>query len=216
MKHLKKTLTAEKQQHQRIKNYYQFQSQIYDWTRWAFLFGRTGILKKLPFNKNDRFSIAEIGCGTGFNLEYLAQKYLNASLIGIDVSSEMLDIARDKLLHFPNTKVFHNKPYDQYFDFLPSPPDVILFSYALTMINPQWKELLDKAYQDLPKGGLILVTDFHDSAFRFFKNHMGHHHVRMDSHLLPELKSRFKTQWSSVKLAYGGIWKYMMFVGEKQ
>ena len=29
-----------------------------------------------------------------------------------------------------------------------------MFSYALTMINPQWSELIEHAYEDIKPGGL--------------------------------------------------------------
>lgn len=216
MKSISKVSADEVGQHQRIRQYYQFQSRIYDATRWAFLFGRVGILKQIPYSKDDVFRIAEIGCGTGFNMEYIAQRFPKAELIGVDVSKDMLGIARAKLLHFNNDKIFYHLPYDQNSTFLNPAPDIILFSYALTMINPQWKDLIRKAYDDLPKGGKIMVADFYDSGFKFFKNHMGNHHVRMDGHLLPELKRLFKTKYEPVKKAYGGLWKYFMYVGEKE
>ncbi|MEM1319477.1 MAG: class I SAM-dependent methyltransferase [Bacteroidota bacterium] len=204
------------EQQQRIKNYYQFQSRIYDTTRWAFLFGRLGILQHIPFTAQEVFRLAEIGCGTGFNLDHIARAYPQASLIGVDVSADMLDQAREKLLHFPNTKIFYHQAYDLESQILrATPPDIILFSYALTMINPQWKDLLAKAHQDLPKGGKIMVVDFHNSRLRFFKNHMGNHHVRMDAHVLPELKRLFTTRTARVKKAYMGIWEYFIYVGEK-
>ncbi len=202
-------------QHQRIRNYYQFQSQIYDATRWAFLFGRKGILKLIPFEKNETFSIAEIGCGTGFNMQIIAKNYPQSKLLLVDVSKDMLDIATEKLSQFKNQKVVFNLPYDQNFSFQAS-PDIILCSYALTMINPQWKELIQKAYADLPKGGKIMVADFYDSNFGIFKAHMANHHVRMDGHLLPELKKLFKTKHESISKAYGGVWEYFMYVGEKE
>lgn len=203
-------------QHQRISRYYQFQSKIYDWTRWSFLFGRIGILNHLPFDKQEHFRLAEIGCGTGFNLQILAKRFPNASLIGVDVSEDMIAVAKSKLSKFSNTIRLHQEPYTPKSNFLTPQPDVILFSYALTMINPQWKTLITKAYQDLPKGGKIMVVDFHDSALSFFKNHMGTHHVRMDGHILPVLEQQFKTVHSAVHTAYGGVWQYFMFVGEKE
>jgi S-adenosylmethionine-diacylgycerolhomoserine-N-methlytransferase len=44
---------------------------------------------------------------------------------------------------------------------------------------------------------------------------MANHHVRMDEHILPVLKKHFKTNYSAVKSAYGGLWEYFMFIGEK-
>ncbi len=202
-------------QQERMCRYYRFQSKIYDWTRWAFLFGRTRILKKLGFDHQDKFRIMEVGCGTGFNLDRIARKYPNVELVGIDVSENMLEIAEKKLKKRKNKKVFHPLPYGKDTDFLFHPPDIILFSYSLTMINPQWPELLEKAYRDLPEGGKILVIDFHDSRFQWFKSHLGNHHVRMDRHLLPELQRLFKPIESKVNSAYMGVWQYFLFVGEK-
>lgn len=210
-----KVSTAEIDQQKRISNYYQFQAKIYDLTRWSFLFGRLSILKLIPFSKDEKFRLAEIGCGTGYNLDYLAQRFSNIDLVGVDVSEDMIGKARKKLLHFPQSKFFYQQPYEPHSNILNPAPDIILFSYALTMINPQWKSLVTKAYQDLPKGGKIMVVDFHDSKFQFFKNHMGGHHVRMDSHILPELKKQFKTTHSSVHKAYAGLWEYFMYIGKK-
>lgn len=206
---------AIREQHDKMSGYYVFQSQIYDMTRWSFLFGRLGVLKLLPYQTDDAFTLAEIGCGTGFNMEYIAKKYSNSKLIGVDVSEDMLNIAKKKLSNTNKSVVFHHRPYTLEADFLTPAPDVILFSYALTMINPQWKTLVQKAYNDLPKGGKIIVVDFHNSALPFFKNHMAGHHVKMDGHILPVLEEKFKTVHSSVKNAYGGIWQYFMYVGEK-
>lgn len=212
-----KTSKLEQQQQQNISNYYQFQSKIYDLTRWSFLFGRLKVLRHISFSKKDAFKLAEIGCGTGFNLEYLTQKYINIEVVGVDVSKDMMAIAQNKMLHYPNTKVFYQEPYTVKSVFLkPHAPDIILFSYTLTMINPQWKNLIYKAYEDLPSGGKIIVVDFHNSKFSFFKKHMGNHHVRMDGHILAELKAlHFKFQKSSVHNAYLGLWEYFLFIGEK-
>lgn len=206
---------GELQQQQEIKQYYQFQSKIYDLTRWAFLFGRLGILKKIAFQKSDSFHMAEIGCGTGFNLNHLAKQFPRAKFTGVDVSEEMVNIARHKLGKYANEIKLHNLPYGLDSTFLKPTPDIILFSYSLSMINPQWEDLIEKAYEDLAIGGKIMVVDFYHSKFPFFKNHMANHHVRMDEHILPVLKKHFKTNYSAVKSAYGGLWEYFMFIGEK-
>ncbi|MEO1515367.1 MAG: class I SAM-dependent methyltransferase [Bacteroidota bacterium] len=214
-RNLSSTQHQERQQHERISGYYVFQSKIYDMTRWSFLFGRLGILKHIPFGREDHFRLAEIGCGTGFNLNHLAKNFPKAEFIGADVSKEMMDLTRKKLANYPNKQSLHQQAYEANSTILSPAPDIILFSYALTMINPQWKELLHKAYEDLAVGGKIMVVDFHDSSLALFKNHMSNHHVRMDSHILPELENLFSTVYQSVRRAYGGIWKYFLFVGEK-
>ena len=89
---------------------------------------------------------------------------------------------RITLLEQPYTK--GDTKYNNHFD-------IILFSYALTMINPQWHDLILQAKADLKPGGAIGVADFYNSKNQWFKNHMGNHHVRMDSHLNPVLEAEF-------------------------
>lgn len=202
-----------KEQNQTIATYYQFQSQIYDLTRWTFLFGRKQIVNLLPFAQDANFSLLEIGCGTGYNLKRLATYYPHAQLQGMDLSADMLHIAQQSTKSHLDRIELIQAPYGA--APLSYCPDVILFSYALTMINPQWEELLEQAYQDLAPGGIIAVTDFHDSRFSWFKQHMGNHHVRMDGHLLPALKSRFSPVFEEIKQAYLGVWEYVIFVGRK-
>ena len=46
-------------------------------------------------NSEDK-RILEVGCGTGYNLLNLAQTYPKATLVGMDLSSDMLAIAKKK------------------------------------------------------------------------------------------------------------------------
>ena len=197
-----------------MQQYYRFQSKIYDLTRWAFLFGRRSILNHIPFNRMDVFTCLEVGCGTGHNLVSLATMYPNARITGMDVSRDMYEIALEKMLPFGDRVKLQNRPYHFNDRTREGQVDVILFSYALTMINPQWSDLLQRAYLDLKHGGRILVVDFHDSKHHFFKKHMSGHHVRMDGHLLPVLRE-FRPVHQKVKSAYFGLWEYVEFVGER-
>jgi S-adenosylmethionine-diacylgycerolhomoserine-N-methlytransferase len=155
----------------------------------------------------------EVGCGTGYNLRNIRRQFPEAKLIGLDVSGDMLKKAQKKLSG--PAMEWRNKPY------MPEDPefagkvDVILFSYALTMINPQWKDLVEKAKADLKPGGIIAAVDFHDSRFRWFKAHMANNHVKMESHILPRLEELFTPLYNKVKPAYLGVWEYFMFVGKK-
>ncbi|MEM9260149.1 MAG: methyltransferase domain-containing protein [Bacteroidota bacterium] len=203
-----------KQQADRIQNYYTFQSKIYDLTRWSFLFGRKGILQHLPFAHEETFHLLEVGCGTGHNLARVRKFYPEAQLTGMDVSKDMLGIARRKFAN-QESVILLEQPYERKFYSWTGKLDAILFSYSLTMINPQWQELIQQAYKDLRPGGVIAVADFHDSNWPGFKRHMGGHHVRMDGHLLPVLASNFQTVVAQVSDAYLGVWEYLLYVGKK-
>jgi len=207
--------TGENQaQAEKIKGYYRFQSGIYDLTRWSFLFGRSAILKALPFAYEEPFHLLEVGCGTGRNLALAAKLFPEAKLTGMDVSADMLALASKRTKHQKRT-ILLEQPYESQYYSWTNKLDVILFSYSLTMINPQWRSLIAQAYKDLRPGGIIAGVDFHDSQVPAFKNHMANHHVRMDGHLLPELEAHFYSEYQEVKTAYRGLWQYVLYVGRK-
>lgn len=205
---------AHEQQATRIQQYYAFQSRIYDLTRWSFLFGRSAIFNELPFEHEEPFHLLEVGCGTGHNLVRARHLFSEAKLTGMDVSGDMLTRAKRRFSSSEEV-VFLEQAYGNNCYTWTGKLDVILFSYALTMINPQWETLIHQAYKDLRPGGYIAVVDFHDSRWSFFKKHMAGHHVRMDSHILPVLKDNFYPVREEVKSAYLGLWKYLLFVGRK-
>jgi len=198
-----------------MKKYYKFQSKIYDSTRWMFLFGRTNLVHELPIARDAAIRILEIGCGTGYNLEKFANYYVNAQLVGMDVSEDMIDLSKKKLAKYSNRIDLLPKAYGEDAFSRNSSFDVVVFSYALTMINPQWEELIEQAYKDIKPGGIIAVVDFHKSYNPIFKLHMKNNHVRMDGHLLPVLEDKFSTLSSDVQSAYLGMWHYFSFVGIK-
>ena len=202
-------------QNQQMRNYYQWQSKIYDSTRWSFLFGRNKIIQLIPSLKHEDVRILEVGCGTGYNLKKLARKYKTAKIIGMDVSGDMVNLATKNLQDYKDRVTVLEQPYRKGDQTYAESFDVILFSYSLTMINPQWEELIHQAKADLKKGGAIAVVDFYNSRFPWFKNHMGNHHVRMDSHLTPLLEAEFDTFYKKAKNAYGGVWQYFLYVGKK-
>jgi S-adenosylmethionine-diacylgycerolhomoserine-N-methlytransferase len=197
----------------RVERYYRFHSKIYDGTRWIFLFGRAALIQELSANRT-RTNILEVGCGTGKNLINLCRNFPEADITGLDISEEMLKVARKKIGPLAGQVTLLHKAYDQLLQ--PARPfDLILFSYSLSMINPGWDHAIECAYSDLAQGGLIAVVDFNDSALFLFKRWMRLNHVRMDGHLLPKLESRFQPRTLEIRRAYGGVWTYLIFLGEK-
>ncbi|MCB0651415.1 MAG: class I SAM-dependent methyltransferase [Saprospiraceae bacterium] len=206
---------TKEQQAEAMKAYYRLHAAIYDLTRWTFLFGRRKIVRLLAKQNPIPHRIMEIGCGTGFNLRQLGRQFPLTQVIGMDVSAKMLHKARKNTNVFEDRIQLIEQPYsfgDMKFN---DKMDVILFSYSLTMINPQWEELIAQAAYDLKPGGLIGVVDFYNSPFQWFKSHMGNNHVRMDGHLNPVLKRHFQTEYEQVSNAYGGVWQYFMYIGRK-
>jgi len=204
-----------KSQNKAMKKYYKFQSKIYDSTRWTFLFGRLNIMHQLPIAQDAEIKILEVGCGTGFNLSNFAKYFKQANFVGMDVSEDMIDLSAKNTKAYQDRVELLAKPYGEEAFEEKETFDVVLFSYALTMINPQWRDLIEAAYEDIKPGGLIAVVDFHESRNPLFKWHMKNNHVRMDSHLLPVLEEKFSTLSADVQNAYFGLWQYFTFVGIK-
>ncbi|WP_020527669.1 class I SAM-dependent methyltransferase [Flexithrix dorotheae] len=201
-------------QFDRIKDWYVFQSRIYDLTRWTFLFGREKIIKLLPFTKNQEFSVLEVGCGTGTTLKYLADRFPKARLTGYDLSGDMLNVAEAKLDKYGERIELRNEAYPPG-RVLSEKYDLVLFSYCLSMINPGFDVLLDQANSDLKENGILALVDFHNTDYVFYKNFMDENHVTLEAQLLPALEKRFVPKTVKIKKGLLGIWRYLLFVGEK-
>ncbi|MEL7222598.1 MAG: class I SAM-dependent methyltransferase [Bacteroidota bacterium] len=198
-----------------MKSYYHFHAKIYDLTRWSFLFGRHQIIHDLGKSDIKPKKILEVGCGTGYNTRLLIEQFPEAHLLALDVSAEMLEKAIAKTAQLSPKVEFINQPYTFGDTTYHKQLDIILFSYSLTMINPQWESLIIQASRDLKPGGIIAVVDFHNAPFQWFKSHMQNNHVRMEGHILPVLQRRFISIKEQIHPAYGGIWKYFTFMGMK-
>jgi S-adenosylmethionine-diacylgycerolhomoserine-N-methlytransferase len=197
----------------RMEQYYRVHAAIYDATRWSFLFGRGAIVQYIA-QAITPTTILEIGCGTGHNLLTLHRAFPAATLVGIDAAPSMIARAQRRL----GTNIKHVVLVPQVYDqpLRPQRPfDVVLCSYSLTMINPGWDAVITHAVADLRPGGVLAVVDFHDSPVQAFKRWMGVNHVRMDGHLLPVLAAHVIPQRQEVRAAYGGLWRYLSFIGTK-
>lgn len=141
-----------------VQRYYRFQARIYDWTRWAFLFGRRAAVAAAEIRPDD--TVLEVGCGTGHNFQYIL-KYLDrnrGSLTGLDFSTDMLERARRRatlqdwrhveVVEGDATRMELGRRFDR-----------ILFIYSLTMI-PDWREALRRSAAHLKPGGLVCIHDF--------------------------------------------------------
>lgn len=138
---------------------YRHQKHIYDATRKYYLFGRDGLIAGLDAAPGK--AMLEIGCGTGRNLVCIARQWPGAQLHGLDISEEMLSVARQRLdpgcglargdaTDFDATALFGRATFDR-----------VVISYALSMI-PQWQQTLDHAASLLAPGGSLHVVDFGD------------------------------------------------------
>ncbi len=197
-----------------MERYYRLHAPVYDLTRWTFLFGRSDILHRVA-EQGSAERILEVGCGTGRNLAELGRLFPQARITGLDVSSSMLKLARKRVAPFGKRVELVRQRYDK--PLHPSPTyNLVLFSYSLTMFNPGFETAIEAASRDLAPGGRVAVVDFHDSNWSWFERWVEFNNVRVNGQVRPLLQERFDPLHDEVRSAYGGIWRYLLFLGQRQ
>ena len=141
---------------------YRRQRHVYDLTRKYYLLGRDRLIERLAPPPGGR--VLEIGCGTARNLVVAARAWPEAELYGIDISSEMLDTARqvvDREGLAPRIRLARADAtrFDPALLFGVPGFSRIFLSYSLSMI-PDWREALAQALVWLPPGGELHIVDF--------------------------------------------------------
>ena len=197
-----------------LRGYYRWHAKFYDITRWAFLFGRRSLIETVAGQVAAPARILEVGCGTGKNLVALAGAFPGAKITGLDLSSDMLDCARAKIAPFADRIELLHRPYDGPVADEDGKFDLIVISYALSMINPGFDEVIRLCRGDLREGGVIAVVDFHETRWTWFRKWMGVNHVRMEGQILTQLDAGFEAVVRQIGEGYGGLWRYVTFIGK--
>jgi len=200
-----------------LSSYYRFHSKIYDYTRWLFLFGRKQIINHLPGFYSSP-NILEIGCGTGSNLILLANKYPKSTISGVDLSGDMLSVARKKIEKqdltsrislinhaYGNSKTNTANKSAHY--------DIILCSYSLSMMGSNKADVIHHIQEDLSEDGLLAVVDFHNSPLSWFRMWMRMNHVEISENLYEQLTANYRPQHTKIQPVYGKFWSYFLFLG---
>jgi S-adenosylmethionine-diacylgycerolhomoserine-N-methlytransferase len=140
---------------------YRRQKHIYDITRKYYLFGRDRLIAGLAPGPGAR--VLELGCGTGRNLAQIGTVWPGVRLYGLDISSEMLALARTRLGSRAVLAAGDATGFDAAALFGTDRFDRVVLSYALSMI-PDWQGTLAHAATLLAPGGRLQVVDFGDLA----------------------------------------------------
>jgi S-adenosylmethionine-diacylgycerolhomoserine-N-methlytransferase len=189
--------------------HYKKDALIYDFNRRFFLFGRNRLIKQIGGVLNPA-SILEIGCGTGINLVKLNKLFPDSRIVGLDVSPDMLSVARSKLTPISNITLI-NELFDQHIS-LPK-FDLILCSYTASTV-PDLPLFLSVIKTHLAEQGHFACVDFYSCNNLVFE-HWISHSIPIRTHFPEELLVKFFiTRQLEVNLAYGGIWKYFNYIGQ--
>lgn len=142
-----------------LNRYYGVTRHVYDATRKYYLLGRDAAIARMLESPWER--LIEIGPGTGRNLRKLHARRPSASYGGVEACDVMLAHARRRL---PWAQLVQGYAEDaDYTKLLGARPDIVLFSYCLSMVQDAQRALTN-ARRSLAPGGRVVVVDFGDLA----------------------------------------------------
>ncbi|MFA6614290.1 MAG: class I SAM-dependent methyltransferase [Endomicrobiia bacterium] len=62
------------------------------------------LLSAISFDKTQKINVLDLGCGTGNLSKRILDKYTNANIVCVDISQNMINIARQKLADYKNVE----------------------------------------------------------------------------------------------------------------
>jgi len=215
---------------ERLNAFYAPQANAYDQSREQLLHGRQALVDALALKPGERF--VELGAGTGKSLDYLYPTLATLEQVTlVDLCPALLNQAKRRAAGHANVQIIEADVTT----WCPAQPaDVVLFSYALTMI-PDWFKAIDAAFNMLRPGGRIGVVDFYVSrrcaepgarqhsvlTRAFWPLWFGHDGVHPSADHLPYLRNVFQPMLVHEHMAhtawlFGSGVPWYQFIGQKE
>lgn len=144
-----------------IENTFDEVSSLYD-TNDYFLTTAKQMIRELP-NK-DNLKILDLSCGTGNIAIELALKYKNSQIFALDLSSKMLEIAKQKAEALNINNITFIKADVENLEYEKNSFDIITCGFALffyTNMNKQFNDFLSL----IKKDGIFTFSSFTKKAF---------------------------------------------------
>ncbi len=148
-----------------IKKIFDEVSKNYDFLNNVISFNTHFLFKKHVINQlnlKNGIKVLDLCCGSGDVSKIIKKKYLDVSVVGVDFSSNMLDIAKKKVndVAFIEADATNLPFYDEEFD-------VVIVGFGLRNI-PKIDLALNEVYRVLKKEGQFLNFDFDKASPLFF------------------------------------------------
>ncbi|MBA7639640.1 2-methoxy-6-polyprenyl-1,4-benzoquinol methylase [subsurface metagenome] len=117
---------------------------------------------------NLKDSLLDVGCGSGNLIIQVAKKYPSLDLIGVDLSSEILELAKKKAVENNlNDKIVFKIGSVESLPFPDKSVDFILSTLSLHHWEDP-KQAFEEIFRVLTDGGVLLIFDFRRDARKFF------------------------------------------------
>jgi ubiquinone/menaquinone biosynthesis C-methylase UbiE/DNA-binding transcriptional ArsR family regulator len=147
-----------------------FESTAGQWDKLrADLFGPASHLQALPALVDERWTVGDLGCGTGQVAGALAP--FVARVIAVDRSGEMLQAARRRLRDLPTVEVRRGE-----LEALPIRDDELDAATLLLVLHhlPDPAAALSEAHRALKPGGRLVIADMLPHDHEEYRQQMGH------------------------------------------
>ncbi len=116
------------------------------------------LVLSVPFEKDSKINVIDLGCGTGTVALHIKRAFPNAVITCLDLSENMINMAKTKLSAYEDVKYIVNDFYG--FNFVEK-YDVIVSSLALHhLVNDSDKKIFyEKIYKALNSSGIFYNAD---------------------------------------------------------
>lgn len=155
--------------HDRISLSFGKQAGVYNKYALVQRFAAKRLSEQLPEKNSSAYNIFEIGCGTGFVTELLAEKYPDYTIVTSDISSEMLQVCKENLTDAQiGMQNISFVPLNVEKDDIPGKYDLIVSG-----LTAQWfynfEETVKKILAALKPNGQFILSFLTDDSFPEWK-----------------------------------------------
>jgi demethylmenaquinone methyltransferase/2-methoxy-6-polyprenyl-1,4-benzoquinol methylase len=147
----------------RVRTLYKVLSKVYDLMDFIVFPDekanpRKGLANQLP---NEQIRVLDVCCGTGNSAIAIGKKNINKTVIGIDLSSDMLKVARNKAIKNKINNISFKEMNASKMDFSSGSFDVVTISLALHEMPQKLIDLiLTEAGRVLKPNGKLYIIDW--------------------------------------------------------
>jgi ubiquinone/menaquinone biosynthesis C-methylase UbiE len=136
--------------------------------------------------------ILDAGCGNGYGLELLEQRFTPRRLVGIDLMPEQIERARRRRLtaEIAVADITRIPEPDAAFD--------AVFVFGILHHVPQWREALVELARVIDTGGVLLIEEIHGTAVRLEDRLFGTSHPREAAFDWPAFRSALERAGLSI------------------
>lgn len=116
------------------------------------------LVNSIHFDKQVKVKVIDLGCGTGTIAKKISERFENSKIVCLDISSNMIEMAKVKLSNHPNTEFitedFSKTEFKETYD-------VVVSSLSLHHLetDKKKKEFYRKIYELLNESGAFLNAD---------------------------------------------------------